>query len=259
MRITVIGAGNVGTRLGAALHTAGHKIVQVYSRDIARANALASHIGAEAVSSLGNMDSSAEVILIAVNDDAISSVYAAICDQIKAATVVHTAGSVSTSVFAGHGQYGVVWPVQSLSAAFYTDLRNVPLAISANTPETLVQIASLARSISDHVYEISDVQREYLHLAATFANNFSNHMYAIAKELTDAHEIPFEILKPLILGTAQKVQQMDPAEAQTGPAVRGDKGTMMRHLELLRDRPDVQELYLTMTRNIMDSYGQERV
>ncbi len=253
MRISLIGAGNVGTQLGLAFHGAGHEIIQVYSRNPDRALLLANQISSQAISDLRSMDTSAELVILAVHDDAVSIVFDLIQARLPEALIVHTAGSLMVDVFKGHLRYGVIWPVQTLSTTGRIDMRTVPFAIAGNTTETTEALMKLTKTISDEVYHTTDEQRAFLHVAATFASNFSNHMYALSQQITDAHGIPFDILKPLIQETAKKIERMSPVEAQTGAAVRNDKGTILTHLVLLKDRPDLQEIYHLITQSIRTS------
>lgn len=250
MRIVLIGAGNVGTQLGHALHGAGHQILQVFSRNSDHAQHLAGNISSIGINNLDAVSIDAEVVLLAVHDDAIPEVFNQIRWRVPGTMIVHSAGSVPLDVFTGHGQYGVIWPVQTLSKTHLLNMREIPLAIGGNTYESASIISKLAKSISDQVYHTNDTQRAYLHLAATFANNFSNHMYTLAQEITAVHDIPFEILKPLIHETAEKIERMSPSEAQTGAAIRNDKSTILRHLLMLKDQKDLQEIYHLITQNI---------
>ena len=78
-------------------------------------------------------------------------------------------------------------------------------------------------------------QRAQLHLAAVFACNFANHMCTLADDLLKEAGLPFEDLLPLIDETTAKLHDMPPAEAQTGPARRGDKKIQQQHIEKLDD------------------------
>ena len=87
-------------------------------------------------------------------------------------------------------------------------------------------------------------------MAAVFACNFTNHMYALCDRLLQKHGIPFEVMLPLIDETARKVHELKPAEAQTGPAVRYDENVIGKHLSLLADDPECQELYEKISKSI---------
>ena len=92
-------------------------------------------------------------------------------------------------------------------------------------------------------------QRRHLHLAAVFACNFTNHLYAIAAELLEKQHLPFDALRPLIRETAAKIESLTPIDAQTGPAIRYDRNIMQRHIDLLDDN-DEKEIYRLLSRHI---------
>lgn len=94
-------------------------------------------------------------------------------------------------------------------------------------------------------------QRSRIHLAAVFACNFANHMYAIGEEVARRAGLDFEVLKPLVAETAAKAcDARSPRDVQTGPAVRNDTPTMERHLALLDGEPTLQEIYTQISNNI---------
>ena len=106
--------------------------------------------------------------------------------------------------------------------------------------------------MSDRCYDATTKQRNALHPAAVFASNFANHMYAIANRLMEKNGLPFEILIPLIQETAQKVTEVHPVAAQTGPAVRGDEVVMSKQEKgLTADGYETElEIYRLVSKNI---------
>ncbi|HET6990142.1 MAG TPA: DUF2520 domain-containing protein, partial [Bacteroidia bacterium] len=106
-------------------------------------------------------------------------------------------------------------------------------------------------TLSDCVYHLDSRQRQAAHLAAVFANNFTNHIYAIAEDLLNEHKLPFDLIRPLIDETAVKVMDVSPAAAQTGPAIRNDKTVMKTHLALLKKHPDLKKLYSEFSKGIL--------
>lgn len=132
-------------------------------------------------------------------------------------------------------------------------LENTPILIEASHPRVLETLESLASSISSRVQYCDSEQRITLHVAAVFACNFTNHLFAIAQQLLEDKALDFELIRPLILETAQKVMDHLPADTQTGPAVRGDELTMERHRALLKARPDLLEIYALLSDRIQDT------
>ena len=167
------------------------------------------------------------------------------------ALFVHTAGSISMDVWKGYAKnYGVLYPMQTFSKYRKVDFMQVPFFIEANHKEGMTCLNTLAHKLSPKVYEASSEQRKYLHLAAVFACNFTNHMYALCDRLLGEQGLPFEVMLPLIDETARKVHELRPKDAQTGPAVRYDQNVIKHHLGMLAGEPDMQEIYEKISENI---------
>jgi predicted short-subunit dehydrogenase-like oxidoreductase (DUF2520 family) len=127
------------------------------------------------------------------------------------------------------------YPLQSFSPQHDVAWRFIPLIIT--TPDETIWnlLDEIASSISSSVYRMTEAQKAILHVAAVFANNFSNHMLTLAESICKENQLPFEILKPLILETFSKAILAGPSSSQTGPAVRGDQKTIEKHLALLKE------------------------
>ncbi len=250
MRISIIGSGNVATHLAAALKNAGHRLVQVYSRDIQNAALLAYHVGAEAIDDLNHVSSETDLFVISVKDDAIPAVARELASYHK--LTVHTSGAVDLAALTDvNPKSGVFYPLQTLSKNKEVDFLTVPLCIEGADEEITTTLLQLAQTISNNVYRVNSEQRKILHLAAVFACNFPNYLYGVAQKLLGANNMGFEMLRPLILETAQKVQERLPAEVQTGPAVRKDENTMAAHLQMLNGEPDFEQLYKLLSQGII--------
>jgi len=250
MRITIIGSGNVATHMAAALKNAGHNIVQVYSRDMQNAAMLAYHVKAEPVDNLQHISGNTDVFIIAVKDDVIGVLAEQLAKHDK--LILHTSGATDMyALLAFTDKAGVLYPLQTFSKVKEVNFRQVPLCIEGVDEGITRQIEELAQSISNNVYRVDSAQRKILHLAAVYACNFPNYLYEVARQLLDAKGLDFEMLRPLILETAQKVQQRLPSEVQTGPAIRNDTGTMDAHLKLLAETPHLQQIYTMLSQGII--------
>ncbi|MDB5004764.1 MAG: Rossmann-like domain protein [Mucilaginibacter sp.] len=250
MRITIIGSGNVATHLAAAFKNAGHRIVQVYSRAMQNAALLAYHVKAEPIHDLIQIDPETDIFVIAVKDDAIGVIAEQLAVHQK--LMVHTSGATDMfALLAFADNVGVFYPLQTFNKTKEVDFMNVPLCIEAADESITKQLQELAQTISNKVYRIDSAQRKVLHLAAVFACNFPNYLYTIAQQILTQHQLDFELIRPLILETAEKVQTGLPAAMQTGPAVRNDETTMNNHLQLLKDTPHLQDLYTLLSQGII--------
>ena len=233
MNVAMIGRGRVATHMSKALLKAGHGVVSVNSR------------------TLEELPQDADVYIIAVKDSALQDVIRQLTNLLKtkndAPLIVHTAGSMPLSVFEGYAENGgVFYPMQTFSMKREVDFREIPLFIEGKDK----RIRELAESISEHVYELSSDDRKYLHLAAVFACNFTNHCYTLAAEVLEKKGLPFDVMLPLVDETARKVHELHPHDAQTGPAVRGDENVMNAQAALLDGRN--KEIYELLSKSIQE-------
>ncbi|WP_151715320.1 Rossmann-like and DUF2520 domain-containing protein [Acinetobacter sp. TUM15071] len=253
MRITLIGAGRVATHLAKVLQLQ-HQIVQIFSRDLQRAETLADQVNAQAITELQQLDPQTDLVIIAVSDQAISSVIQAITQYLPDNLIVHTSGSTDLAILEQkHPRAGVLYPLQTFSFERAVNWSETPLFVEAVQAQDLTLLTDLANSLSQHVYQYSSTQRLTLHLAAVFACNFSNYCYDMAKQVVDAEQVDFSLLYPLILETANKATTNNPKEMQTGPAMRGDQNILNMHRQLLVDsnRTDLQDIYRLMSESIL--------
>jgi len=250
MRITLIGSGNIATHLGAAFKNTGHRIVQVYSRTAQNAALLAYHIGAEAIDELYNINPDTDIFIIATADDTIVQIAAELAKFNK--LIVHTSGVTDLQALLNFNENaGVFYPLQTFSKTREVDFLTVPLCIEGADENVTHILRELAQSISNNVYEIDSAERKVLHLAAVFACNFPNYLYAVAQGLLSEKNIQFDLLRPLILETAQKVQEHLPVDVQTGPAARYDFKTMETHLQMLTGESGLQQIYELLSQGII--------
>ncbi len=233
MRIVLIGRGRLATNLEPALKAAGHEVVSVNSR------------------TLELLPMTADVFVISVKDDALEEVISKATKGREEQCFAHTAGSMPMSLFEGKtSHYGVFYPMQSFSKERQASFEEIPVFLEANDDATFQLLQSLAESISHRVYKLGSDDRKYLHLAAVFACNFTNHCYALSADILEQHGLPFDVMLPLIDETASKVHQLHPKDAQTGPAVRYDENVISMQRQLLTQHPEMQAVYELMSKSI---------
>ncbi len=256
MKISIIGTGNLATHLSEACARDGVQVAQVWGRDAGKAAAVAAISGAVAISNFGELDQKVDLILLAVADDAIGSLSRSLAKVFTSSeiqpVVAHLSGATPIAVFEKTGlrHYGVFWPLQSFRSGKKVDFREVPVCINGSDRKALESLGHLANRLSDQVCTVSESQRQALHLAAVFVNNFTNHLLTISKELTDEAAVPFDLLKPLLRETVNRLDSGEPRDLQTGPAIRGDLKTITRHLKLLAGHPQFQQLYALLSESI---------
>lgn len=249
MKVVMIGAGNVATHLSVALKENGFNILQIFSRTERAASYLAGTVDATWTTNLQELNKEADIYIFALKDNVLSEIIEEI--DIPNVLFIHTAGSVDISVFNNkNNPNGVIYPLQTLSKAKSIDFSQVPLLIDGNNTKTTNLLFNIAGKLSTKCFIINSEQRLKIHLAAVFANNFVNYMYTVAEKIVGETELDFSILKPLILETANKITTLSPQNAQTGPAVRFDTEVMEKHIKLLDEEPQLQELYTFISKEI---------
>jgi predicted short-subunit dehydrogenase-like oxidoreductase (DUF2520 family) len=254
MRIVLLGTGNLATQLGLALQMNHHKIVQVVGRTESSTIQLARLLASEPSPFTNELSQEAELYLLAISDDAIPQILPKLSLTDK--LIVHTSGSLPMELLAGCSKnYGVIYPLQTLSKQREVDFRKVPLCIEGSSQDNLALLEDCARSLSDQVFHVDSEHRRQLHLAAVFVCNFVNHMYSIGEQLLADQQLDFNLLKPLILETAEKAVHFSPSEVQTGPAVRGNQRIMDLHAEMLERYPAWQKLYKTISSDILTHHN----
>ena len=248
MKVSIIGSGNAATVLGRQIKAAGHNVLQVYSRNIYHAKFLADELQCRATDDWESIVTDADIYLVALSDAAIPE--AAIMLGLKKGLVLHTAGSVSIEALKNCSvNYGVLYPLQSLRKE-KMDYENIPLLVDGNTADDLCLIEDFAGTISKQVQKADDAYRLKIHVAAVLVNNFTNHLYSLAAEYCEQEQVSFDLLKPLIEETTDRLKDHDPRLVQTGPAVRNDQPTIERHLQMLAAYPALKKVYELMTESI---------
>lgn len=216
MKLTIVGQGNVACNLRHGFHLRGIEVEMVSSR--------------EGLEQLPHAD----VYIYAVRDTALREVVARVHDA--QALHLHTSGTMPLDVFGADKPHaGVLYFFQSFSKEqLIDDWSHIPVFIEGRDIDDVSAIYTIAQTFSGTIYECTQHDRERLHVAGVYANNFTNLMYRLAQEMLQGTSIPFTALLPLIDETARKVHSLSPREAQTGPASRGDEAVMAHHLELIQ-------------------------
>lgn len=250
MKVVIVGSGNVATHLSLAMASLeGIEICQVYSPTEAHAEILAERLNCDFVANPTQIRKDADVYLFALKDQVLETVIRAV--PANNGLWLHTSGSMPMQVFAGYTErYGVLYPLQTFSKSREISFQGIPLFIECHREEDKNCLEELARRLSGKVCELSSEKRRSLHLAAVFACNFTNHIYALAEEILAKEGLSRDYLFPLIDETAAKVHELPAQEAQTGPAIRYDENIINKHLGMLADDPDVQTLYRLLSQSI---------
>lgn len=250
MKIVIIGSGNVAQVLTKAFLQAGHSITQMMARNLDVLVNFCEPLAIPYTNDFSQVDTSADVYIIAVSDGAIENVSTQLPIQDK--LIVHTAGSVSEKVLQSKtNRSGVFYPLQSISKQV-VEVPELSMLIHAAEENDLQLLLDLAKSISEKVSIANDEQRLQYHLAAVITNNFSNHLYAIAYEYCEKNKIDFGALIPMLKEQVNRLENQSPLLTQTGPAIRRDAATIQKHMSMLND--EEQKMYEWFTLSIQKKH-----
>lgn len=251
IKIVLLGGGNVAQHLANAfIQSSKIELVQMYNRTIKNIEKFS------AKTSITNKLTElkqADIYIISVSDNEIENISAKL--NLKNKLVVHTSGAMNLNVLNSNCRKGVFYPLQSFSKEKPINFSEVPFCIEASNVEDYILLDKIATNLGSPCYKIDSKQRQYLHVGAVFVNNFVNHIYQLGSEICEEHKIPFKILMPLIKETSNKITDLQPFEAQTGPAKRGDTKTINNHLKILSKNK--QEIYTLLTQSIQKLYGKK--
>jgi predicted short-subunit dehydrogenase-like oxidoreductase (DUF2520 family) len=224
----------------------------VWGRNVEKTAALASILQTTAFEQFNAIPDDYDCCIIAVTDNAIASIAQQLSFQ--KTTVVHTAGSQSLSILPQTNK-AVVWPIYSITQTQISAVKDVPIVVEASNETSREKITSLAKSLSTKVLYADEQQRQWMHLIATFGNNFCNHILAICEHLAKEQNLSFEVFKPILKQTFERILANSPTVLQTGAAKRNDQVTMQHHLKLLQAHPQWQAVYENISASIKDMYS----
>ena len=252
INVVLIGSGKVAYHLHKAmLNASGVALKQIVARS---SQALRDFEASVPTADLNGAIKEADVYVLAVSDRAIAEVARQLPK--RDALYVHTSGATDLEALGIHQRTGVLYPLQTFSKKRPVDFHSVPLILEVGHQKDLSMLEDLANALSETVLKLTAAQRKQLHLAAVFANNFTNHMVALGEEICRKQGVQKELLRPLLQETWAKLETLSAAQAQTGPARRGDRRTQEAHLRWLKD-PEKEELYKLISHSIAKTYDQE--
>ena len=247
----------MATHLAPALENMGYSVRLVYSRNPENAKTLCKKLyQAEVARTLDFSNSSPEIFILSVSDDALEEVASEIILP-ENAMVMHTSGTQPLSLlgYTPTEHIGVFYPLQTFTKEKKVDFSGIPICLEGETPEIRSTMKAMAATLSDSVQMVNTHDRKVLHLAAVFACNFANHLFTISEEILENRGLDFAILHPLIVETLNKSLTLGPSNSQTGPAIRNDTSVIHSQLQYLMDREDLANLYREFTEQIQNKYS----
>ncbi|TDS20838.1 putative short-subunit dehydrogenase-like oxidoreductase (DUF2520 family) [Maribacter caenipelagi] len=250
--VVIVGTGNVAQNLFHAFQkSADVNVKQVIGRNKEH---LAFVKDDALISTEFTSDITADVYILAISDDAISTVAEYFKDV--DGLLVHTSGATSVKALKSVLRPGIFYPLQTFTKGKIISFDDIPMCVEATNENDLNLLKQLGNALSNTVVEINSEQRKALHIAAVFVNNFTNYMYTMGSDICVEHNLDFSLLQPLIKETAAKLDALTPLQAQTGPAKRGDQQTLHNHLQIIKDKHQ-RELYTLLSNAIKEKHGKE--
>ena len=254
--IAIIGPGRAGSALGRALHTAGYTIAAIGGRNPENVRNLAEELGARACQSPATTLDLADLMIVAVPDDVILPLATDMVESLCSAAghaAVHLSGAQDRSALRplahqGSVRTGVFHPLQTFRRGpeAVVNVAGTYFGIDADAP-LREQLTQMARDLQGHPFDLTGVDLALYHAAAVFAANYPVTLLAEAIALAADAGLDAETarrgLTALLAGAVNNLHDLAPADAITGPASRGDEGTIARHLEALKRDPALQRLY----------------
>lgn len=225
------------------LERAGHPVVAASGRDGSRER-VARHLPSTAFTGHANAARSAEVVILGVIDDLIEPTAAALAAAGAlgpSRTVIHLSGSTSLAALDAAAKAGSrvlsLHPLQSFPDV-ETGIDRLPgsgIAVTARSEEDEAFGEALARDVGGVPFRLADMVKPLYHAAAVFASNYLVTVEAVAERLMRAAGVddPMPLLAPLARTVFDRTVALGPVTALTGPAVRGDTGTLERNLKAL--------------------------
>ena len=251
MKISIIGAGNVGINMFQTLRKKEEiKMVSLFNRSIEK---IISHRNKIFITDNINEIKKSDIYIISTNDDSIEKVSKKL--KGRDGLIVHTSGSTEMNVLSIHKNFGVLYPLQTLTKDKLCNFKKIPICIEGNNDVSKKKLEKLVKIIGSKYYHIDSKQRLSLHVSAVFACNFTNYLFSIAYDICTENKIPFEILFPLIRETKEKIEKNNPSKIQTGPAIRKDMDTIKKHLNFIKSK-NSKKIYSILTKGIISNNGK---
>lgn len=246
----IVGAGRLAWSLIPAMQQAGVQVKGIISKTYSEAKRYSNTYSINNYIP-GQKFPDADIVILTVPDSAIEEVAKELSPTLNGHQIlVHTSGSISLGALGAYSGTGVFYPMQAFTkdSVVLFNHPDIPLFVEGANELVKTQLLDLARKLSGRVQLLDSEARRKLHLGAVIACNFSNLMYRLTDELTP--EVDFGVFESLIRNQVELAMKLGPAAAQTGPAVRGDQQTIEAHLQMLHGKPDIQEMYIQLSRLI---------
>ncbi len=260
-KVVILGSGNVAFHLGKYFLKKGMVISQVFSRNKITANQLAKKLNTIADTGLENIVRKADAYFLCVNDDSIKELSMQLSNYLNHdKIIIHCSGSRSLEELDAYFlNRAVIWPLQSFGEQVKLDWEEIPFFIEA-TDSIKEDILHFCKNLNWKHYLIDSDKKKLIHIAAVFANNFTNFNYIIAHKILGKVNVPFDVLRTILDSGLKNAFHNLPENTQTGPAKRADSKVLQTQTkELSQKFPEYKDIYKAYSQLIMDEFNKKKV
>jgi predicted short-subunit dehydrogenase-like oxidoreductase (DUF2520 family) len=243
LKLGIVGTGNVAWHLSKKFIESGLNLTRLYGRQSRKPETFA-HMKESVYRVLSDDVPDVDVLILAVQDGAVSE----LAQRFKRfdGIICHTSGTVNLQALQSEdysSRAGIFYPLYSFKMGKELDWRRIPILLEAESQEVLHVLMELAKALGAVATTASSEARAHYHVAAVFANNYTNYMYDLAESYLSAKGLELDVLFPIIRQTAERISQETPKQVQTGPALRNDLRTLKKHEDALKEFPEMLKVY----------------
>ena len=257
LEIGFVGAGKVGSALAILLQRAGYRIVGVASRTGGSANKLAARLNCPVLSK-EEVAKRSQALFITTSDDAIATVAQEIAEKDgfhPEQIVLHMSGAHTSQLLEPAAAKGAitlsVHPIQSFASVeqAITLIPGTYFSIEGD-PRGYSFAQEMVEKLGGKHFQLNSNSKVLYHAAACVASNYLVGLLKTALDMLAAAGVPEELrlpaFLPLVEGTLENIKKLGIPQALTGPISRGDQGTLVKHLDAMKERPELLSVYRTL-------------
>jgi len=247
-KIIIVGCGNVAWHLAKQLYKKFDLIIYNHKANKALEE-FKKEFNAQTFSSLKKIIPNADAYFICVKDSAISSVIKNLSLPTASNILICSGNFDLASVKTKFKCLSIFYPLQTFSKEDKIKWKDTMLIIDSLSPAAFLKAQSVGLNFTKTIVQLNYEQRLKLHLAAVLVNNFTNALYVEADKILHSvkQDLNITTLMPLIKQGVKKLKYMSPLVAQTGPAKRGDKEVIEKHLKILKGNKELEQLYTLLS------------
>ncbi len=243
-KVAIIGQGNVGHYLSRELKKLGVQVDR-FSRKAEKKGTI----------ELKNYQAHYDLSILCVPDDHIGE----LSEQLPTGQglIAHSSGTAPLEALSEkHGHRAIFYPLMSLTPDSEVAIGNIPFCLECDNSEDWPEYEAWAKELGLNFRYLNSDDRAKIHLAAVISHNFSNQLYHWAWSVLKENDLSMELLKPLLQEQLKAIRKEDPALKQTGPAVRGDRKTIQKHVDQI-SHSALKDLYLKMSELIATTHEEK--